>query len=84
MVTFEHVTSRPSALASLSGLSLADFATLYQGFAAHYAQDRLGSLTREGQPRRRAAGGRPEEVALGASSHGHLPGRSACPVARRQ
>ena len=56
MITFERVAARPSALTSLSGLSLADFEALYQEFAAHYAQDRQDSLTRKGQPRRRAAG----------------------------
>jgi len=56
MITFERVAARPSALTSLSGLNLADFEALYQEFAAHYAQDRQDSLTRKGQPRRRAAG----------------------------
>ena len=48
MITFERVAARPSALASLSGLNLADFEALYQEFAAHYAQDRKNSLTRKG------------------------------------
>ena len=56
MITFARVAARPSALASLSGLNLADFEALYQEFAAHYAQDRQNSLTRKGQPRQRAAG----------------------------
>ena len=56
MITFARVAARPSALASLSGLNLADFEALYQDFAAHYVQDRKNSLTRKGQPRKRAAG----------------------------
>ena len=56
MITFERVAARPSALASLSGLSLADFEALYQEFAAFYAKDRQDSLTRKGTPRKRAAG----------------------------
>ena len=56
MITFARVSARPSALASLSGLNLADFEALYQDFAAHYVQDRKNSLTRKGQPRKRAAG----------------------------
>ena len=56
MITFERVAARPAALTSLSGLNLADFEALYQEFAAHYAQDRQNSLTRKGQPRKRAAG----------------------------
>jgi len=56
MITCERVAARSSVLASLSGLNLADFEALYQEFAAHYAQDRQNSLTRKGQPRRRAAG----------------------------
>jgi hypothetical protein len=56
MITFERVAARPAALASLTGLNLADFEALYQEFAAHYAKDRKDSLTRKGQPRKRAAG----------------------------
>lgn len=57
MITYESLAARPSAFASLSGLSLADFEALYQEFAAAYAKGRQQSLTRAGKPRRRAAGG---------------------------
>jgi len=57
MITYESLAARPSAFASLSGLSLADFEALYQEFASAYVQDRQQSLTRAGNPRRRAAGG---------------------------
>ena len=57
MITYESLAARPSAFASLSGLSLPDFEALYRDFAAAYAQDRQHSLTRRGQTRRRAAGG---------------------------
>lgn len=57
MITFESLSSRPSAFLSLSGLSLADFEALYRDFAAAYALDRRASPTRKGQPRKRAAGG---------------------------
>lgn len=56
MITFERVAARPSVLASLSGLNLADFEALYQDFAAFYAKDRQQSLTRKGQTRKRAVG----------------------------
>lgn len=54
---YESLAARPSAFLSLSGLTLADFEALYQDFAAAYAQDRQASLTRRGQPRKRAVGG---------------------------
>ena len=57
MITYESPAARPSAFASLSGLTLTDFEALYHDFAAAYAQDRQHSLTRAGKPRRRAAGG---------------------------
>ena len=57
MITYESLAARPSAFASLSGLSLPDFEALYRDFAAAYAQDRQHSLTRRGQTRQRAAGG---------------------------
>ena len=56
MITFARVAARPSVLASLSGLNPADFEALYQDFAAFYAADRQNSLTRKGQPRKRAVG----------------------------
>ena len=56
MITFERVATHPSVLTSLSGLNSADFEALYQEFAAHHAKDRQDSLTRKGQPRKRAAG----------------------------
>ena len=55
-MTYENLTARPAAFASLSGLTLADFDALFHDFAAAYAKDRQQSLTRKGQPRRRAAG----------------------------
>jgi hypothetical protein len=57
MITYESLAARPSAFVSLSGLTLTDFEVLYADFAAAYAQDRQASLTRTGQPRKRAAGG---------------------------
>jgi len=57
MITFATLAARPSAFASLSGLTLTDFEALYQEFAPAYAKDRQDSLTRAGKPRRRAAGG---------------------------
>lgn len=56
MITFERLAARPSAFASLSGLTLDDFEALYQDFAAAYAKDRQASLTRKGKTRQRAAG----------------------------
>lgn len=56
MITFERVAARPSAFASLSGLTPDGFEALYQDFAVAYATDRQQSPTRTGQPRRRAAG----------------------------
>ena len=57
MITFESLAARPSAFASLSGLTPADFGALYQDFATFYARDRQASLTRTGEKRQRAAGG---------------------------
>ena len=57
MITYEMLSARPAAFASLCGLSMADFEPVYQQFAEAYAKDRAASLTRAGQPRRRAAGG---------------------------
>lgn len=57
MITYERLAARPAAFASLSGLNLTDFEALYQDFASAYVKDRQTSLTRAGQPRRRAAGG---------------------------
>ena len=57
MITYDSLAARPSAFASLSGLTLADFEALYQDFATFYAGDRQGSLTRTGEKRQRAAGG---------------------------
>ena len=56
MITFERVAARPSAFVSLSGLTPDGFEALFHDFAACYATDRQTSLTRKGQPRRRAAG----------------------------
>ena len=57
MITYDSLAARPSAFASLSGLTLTDFEALYQDFATSYARDRQGSLTRAGRKRQRAAGG---------------------------
>ena len=57
MITYESLSARPAAFASLTGFTLADFEPVYQDFAAAYAKDRAASLTRAGQPRKRAAGG---------------------------
>lgn len=57
MLTFATLVTHPAAFASLSGLNPTAFEALYQDFATAYAQDRQQSLTRQGQPRRRAAGG---------------------------
>ena len=57
MITYDRLAARPSAFTSLSGLTLTDFEALYQDFAPAYAKDRQASLTRIGQPRKRAAGG---------------------------
>jgi hypothetical protein len=57
MITYDILAARPSAFLSLSGLTLADFETLYQDFTVAYAKDRQVSLTRQKQPRQRAAGG---------------------------
>ncbi len=51
MITYDSLAVRPSAFASLSGLSLTDFEALYQDFAGFYAKDRQQSLTRTGKPR---------------------------------
>ncbi len=57
MISYENLSTRPAAFASLCGHSLEDFEALYQDFAAGYALDRQQSLTRSGKPRQRAAGG---------------------------
>jgi len=57
MITYEKLAARPAAFASLCGFSVAEFEPLYQDFAAAYRKDRAVSLTRKGQPRKRAAGG---------------------------
>ncbi len=56
MITFERLAAQPRAFTSLCGLTLTDFETLYQDFAAAYAKDRQQSLTYKGQRRKRAAG----------------------------
>ncbi len=57
MISYENLAARPSAFASLSGMTLTDFETVYHDFATAYVQDRQDSLTRAGKPRKRAAGG---------------------------
>lgn len=57
MITYESLSARPAAFASLTGFTLAGFEPVYQDFAAAYAKDRAASLPRAGQSRKRAAGG---------------------------
>jgi len=62
MITYQHLSIRPAAFQSMSGMSVADFNSLYHQFAPAHRQrlQELRITKRDKQPRKRQAGaGRP-------------------------